>query len=207
MLRIRARCGYIYVTRTRPHGVPSKRTFATLPLRPVLLYIITLRCFPSHFPSFYFFSADLAADRTCRTAQYIATLLFLPARRPTIRSLAVLTRFIAPLRGDIPPPRAFRVLFARLPPSPRQLLPLTLPLDTLFCLFRLPLFPQAVQGSAFLCVLVSCGTHVLSFTKTSTVIEVFARLCIFIHCVIACFFAYAFAFSVPAILFPLSLRG
>ena len=40
------------------------------------------------------------------------------------RSLAVLTRIIAPLCGDIPPPRAFRVLFARLPPSPRQLLPL-----------------------------------------------------------------------------------
>lgn len=70
-----------------------------------------------------------------------------------------------------------------------------------------PLFLLAVQGSAFLCVLVSCGTYVLSFTKTSTFIEVFARLCIFIHCVIACFFAYAFAFSVPAILSPLSLRG
>ena len=132
---------------------------------------------------------------------------FLPARRPTTRSLAVLTLFIAPLRGDIPPPRAFRVLFARLPPSPRQLLPLTLPLDTPFCLFRLPIFPQAVQGSAFLCVLVSCGTHVLSFTKTSTFIEVFARLCIFIHCVIACFSAYAFAFSAPAILSPLPLCG
>lgn len=39
------------------------------------------------------------------------------------RSLAVLTRIIAPLCGDIPPPRAFRVLFARLPPSQRQLFP------------------------------------------------------------------------------------
>ena len=46
------------------------------------------------------------------------------ARTPRqTRSLAVLTRIIAPLCGDIPPPRAFRVLFARLPPSPRQLLP------------------------------------------------------------------------------------
>ena len=46
------------------------------------------------------------------------------ARTPRqTRSLAVLTRFIAPLCGDIPPPRAFRVLFARLLPSPRQLLP------------------------------------------------------------------------------------
>lgn len=45
------------------------------------------------------------------------------ARTPRqTRSLAVLTRFFAPLCGDIPPPRAFRVLFARLPPSPRQLL-------------------------------------------------------------------------------------
>ena len=62
-----------------------------------------------------------------------------------------------------------------------------LPFDAPSCLFRLPLFPQAVQGSAFLCVLVSCGTYVLSFAKTSTFIEVFARLCIFIHCVIAYF--------------------
>ena len=74
-----------------------------------------------------------------------------------------------------------------------------LPLDTLFCLFRLPLFPQAVQGSAFHYVLVSCGTYVLSFAKTSTFIEVFARLCIFIHCVIACF-------SPMRLLFP-SLRS
>lgn len=64
--------------------VPSKHTIATLPLRPVLLYIITLRCFPSHFSSFYFFSADLAADRTCRTTQYTATPLFCShaARQP-----------------------------------------------------------------------------------------------------------------------------
>ena len=54
-------------------------------------------------------------------------------------------------------------------------------------LFRLPLFPQAVQGSVFLCVLVSCGTYVLSSAKTSTFIGVFARLCIFIHRVITCF--------------------
>ena len=64
--------------------VPSKHTIATLPLRPVLLNIITLRCFPSHFSSFYFFSADLAADRTCRTTQYTATPLFCShaARQP-----------------------------------------------------------------------------------------------------------------------------
>ena len=91
------------------------------------------------------------------------------------------------------PPSSFRTLCARhirnfaAKAHTRPLLPLTLPLDTLFCLFRLPLFPQAVQGSAFLCVLVSCGTYVLSFAKTSTFIEVFARLCIFIHCVVACF--------------------
>ena len=69
-----------------------------------------------------------------------------------------------------------------------------LPFDAPPRLFRLPLFPQAVQGSAFLCVLVSCGTYVLSFAKTSTFIEVFARLCIFIHCVIACFSPIRFLF-------------
>lgn len=82
-----------------------------------------------------------------------------------------------------------------------------LPFDDPPRLFRLPLFPQAVQGSAFHYVLVSCGTYVLSFAKTSTFIEVFTRLCIFIHCVIACFSPMRLLFSVPAILFPLPLRG
>ena len=81
-----------------------------------------------------------------------------------------------------------------------------LPFDDPPRLFRLPLFPQAVQGSAFHDVLVSCGTYVLSFAKTSTFIEVLARLCIFIHCVIACFSPMRLLFFVPAILFPLSLR-
>ena len=98
-----------------------------------------------------------------------------------------------PTRTAMRPPSSFRTLCARhirnfaAQAHTRPLLPLTLPLDTLFCLFRLPLFPQAVQGSAFHYVLVSCGTYVLSFAKTSTFIEVFARSCIFIHCVIACF--------------------
>ena len=98
-----------------------------------------------------------------------------------------------PTRTAMRPPSSFRTLCARhirnfaAKAHTRPLLPLTLPLDTLFCLFRLPLFPQAVQRSAFLCVLVSCGTYVLSSTKTSTFIGIFTRLCIFIHCDIACF--------------------
>lgn len=118
-----ARCGYIYVTRTQPHGAPSKRTFATLPLRPVLLYIITLRCF-----SVAFSALSISFRPILRQTELIVQLnipqrlSFARTPRQT-RSLAVLTRFIAPLRGGIPPPRAFRVLFARLPPSPRQLLP------------------------------------------------------------------------------------
>lgn len=117
-----ARCGYIYVTRTQPHSAPSKRTFATLPLRPVLLYIITLRCFPSYFLLFLFLFGRSCGRQNSSSGQYTATPLLCP-HAPTTRSLAVLTRFFAPLCGDIPPPRAFRVLFARLPPSPRQLLP------------------------------------------------------------------------------------
>lgn len=54
---------------------------------------------------------------------YRNTSFFCPHAARQTRSLAFLTRFIAPLCGDIPPPRAFRVLFARLPPSPRRLLP------------------------------------------------------------------------------------
>ena len=64
----------------------------------------------------------IAPDRAHRTP-YTYAVLLLPARRPTTRSLAVLTRIIAPLCGDISPTRALRVLFAHLPPSPRQLLP------------------------------------------------------------------------------------
>ena len=98
-----------------------------------------------------------------------------------------------PTRTAMRPPSLFHTLCARhirnfaAKAHTRPLLPLTLPLDTLFCLFRLPLFPQAVQGSAFHYVLVSCGTYVLSFAKTSTFIGIFACLCIFIHCDIACF--------------------
>ena len=118
-----ARCGYIYATRTRQHGVPSKHTFATLPRRPVLLYIITLRCFLSHFLLFLFLFDRSCGRQSSSYSSIYRNTSFLPARRPTTRSLAVLTRIIAPLRGDIPPPRTFRVLFARLPPSQRQLLP------------------------------------------------------------------------------------
>ena len=133
-----------------------------------------------------FFSDDLAADRTHRPAQYTATPLLCPhaptnpfACRPhtllrsAMRRHPASSRFARPFRA---PSAKSAAAFAA-----------ELPLDDPSRLFRLPLFPQAVQGSAFLYVLVSCGTYVLPFTKTSTFIEVFARLCIFIHCVIACF--------------------
>lgn len=103
--------------------MPSKRTFATLPLRPVLLYVITLRCFSVAFLLFLFLFGRSCGRQNSSSGSIYSNASPLPARRPTTRSLAVLTRFFAPLCGDIPPPRAFRVLFARLPPSPRQLLP------------------------------------------------------------------------------------
>ena len=167
--------------------VPSKRTFATLPLRPVLLYIITLRCFPSHFLLFLFLFGRSCGRQNSSSGSIYSNASPLPARRPTnpfacrphtllrsaMRRHSASARFSRPFRA---PSAMSAAAFAA-----------ELPFDTPSRLFRLPLFPQAVQGSAFLCVLVSCGTHALSFTKTSTFIEVFARLCIFIHCVIACF--------------------
>ena len=182
-----ARYRYTYVARTRPHGAPSKRTFATLPLRPVLLYIITLRCFPSHFLLFLFLFDRSCGRQNSSSGSIYSNASPLPARRPTnpfacrphtllrsaMRRHPASARFSRPVRA---PSAKSAAAFAA-----------DLPLDVPSCLFRLPLFPQAVQGSAFLYVLVSCGTYVLSFTKTSTFIEVFARLCIFIHCVIACF--------------------
>ena len=182
-----ARCGYIYVTRTRPHGAPSKHTFATLPRRPVLLYIITLRCFPSHFLIFLFLFGRSCGRQNSSSGSICSNASPLPARRPTkpfacrphtllrsaMRRHSASARFSRPVRA--PSAKSAAAFVAKLP------------FDAPPRLFRLPLFPQAVQGSAFLYVLVSCGTHVLSFAKTSTFIEVFARLCIFIHCVIACF--------------------
>ena len=114
---------YLRYSHATTRRVPSRRTFATLPLRPVLLYIITLRCFPSHFLLFLFLFGRSCGRQNSSSGSIYRNTSPLPARSPTTRSLAVLTRFIAPLHGDIPPPRAFRVLFAHLPPSPRQLLP------------------------------------------------------------------------------------
>ena len=182
-----ARCGYIYVTRTRPHGAPSKHTFATLPLRPVLLYIITLRCFPSHFLLFLFLFGRSCGRQNSSSGSIFSNASPLPACRPTnpfacrphthhrsaIQRHSASARFSRPVRT---PSAMSAAAFAA-----------ELPLDDPPRLFRLPLFPQAVQGSAFLCVLVTCGTYVLSSIKTSTFIEVFARLCIFIHCILACF--------------------
>lgn len=96
--------------------------------------------------------------------------LSLPARRPTkpfacrphtllrsaMRRHSASARFSRPVRA--PSAKSAAAFVAKLP------------FDAPPRLFRLPLFPQAVQGSAFLYVLVSCGTYVLSFTKTSTFI-------------------------------------
>ena len=154
----------------------------------VSLYIITLCCFYCVFFSFAPFDR-FATDRSHRTPLYPTPLCFCPhatrqtryphpdckpahsAMRPAFISHALHETYTQ-YRRKSPRTPAFAA---------------ELPFDAPPRLFRLPLFPQAVQGSAFLCVLVSCGTYVLSFAKTSTFIEVFARLCIFIHCVIACF--------------------
>ena len=131
----------------------------------------------------------IATDRAHRTP-YTYAVLLLPARNPTNSSICIR---IANRRIPLCDPYLHFARFAREYTQFRRKSPYTpafaaeLPFDDPPRLFRLPLFPQAVQRSAFLCVLVSCGTYVLSFAKTSTFIEVFARLCIFIHCVIACF--------------------
>lgn len=155
-----------------------------------LLYVITFRCSSSPCSSFIAFCPLLRP--TEHIARPIPTpFCFCPhATRQTRLSASGLP---TDAYRYATPPSSFRTLCARhirnfaAKAHTRPLLPLTLPLDTLFCLFRLPLFLQAVQGSAFLYVVVSCGTCVLSSTKTSTFIGIFARLCIFIHCDIACF--------------------
>lgn len=132
----------------------------------------------------------IATDRAHRTP-YTYAVLLLRARKPD--KLVYLHPDCQPTRTAMRPPifishalRETYTQFCRKSPY-TPAFAAELPLDDPPRPFRLPLFPQAVQGSAFHYVLVSCGTYVLSFAKTSTFIEVFARLCIFIHCVIACF--------------------
>ena len=118
-----ARCGYIYVTRTQPHGacLQSAHSQLSRSARITLYYNSSLFSVA--------FSALSISFRPILRQTELIVRLNIPqhlsfARTPRqTRSLAVLTRFFAPLCGVIPPPRAFRVLFARLPPSPRQLLP------------------------------------------------------------------------------------
>lgn len=165
----------------------AKHAFTTARAIPVLLYVITFRCFLSHFLLFLFLFGRSCGRQNSSSGSIYRIASPLVARRPTnpfVRSPHTLhrsamrrhpasTRFTHPVRS---PSAKSATAFAA-----------ELPFDAPPRLFRLPLFPQAVQGSAFHYVLVSCGTYVLSFAKTSTFIEVFARLCIFIHCVIACF--------------------
>ena len=167
----------------------AKHAFTTDRAAYALLYVITFRCSSSPCSSFIAFCPLL------RPTEHIARPIPTPfcfcshATRQTRLSASGLPtdayRYATPIFIS----HALRETYTQF----RRKSPYTstfaveLPFDAPPRLFRLPLFPQAVQGSAFLYVLVSCGTYVLSFAKTSTFIEVFARLCIFIHCVIACF--------------------
>ena len=187
MPRNRSRVADIFTLPAHNHTARAfKAHIRNSPAPPVLLYIITLRCFLSHFLLFLFLFGRSCGRQNSSSGSIYRNTSPLPARpdKPVRlpSSHASSLRYAASFR--------LRALFASCSRAFRQV-------RGSFChrtavrrpprLFRLPLFPQAVQGSAFLYVLVSCGTYVLSFAKTSTFIEVFARLCIFIHCVIACF--------------------
>lgn len=129
------------------------------------------------------------------------------ARTPRqTRSLAVLTRFFAPLCGDIPSPRAFRVLFARLPPSPRPLLPPNCRSTTRPDSFGSLYSRKRCRGAHFFVFsfhVEHTSCHPPKPQRLSGFLLVYAYLYIAsLHV-----FAYAFAFAVPAILSPLSLRG
>ena len=162
----------------------AKHAFATPPRRLRIALCYNFSLFVIAFLLFHCLLPVIATDRTHRTP-YTCAVLLLPARNPTNSFIRIR---IANRRIPL---SSFRALCTRhistfaAKALARALLPPTLPPDTLFCLFRIPLFPQAVQGSAFLYVFVSCGTCVLSSAKTSMFIGVFARLCIFIHCVFA----------------------
>ena len=158
-----------------------------------LFYVITFRCLSSPFSSFIAFCRYCDRQSTSH-ALYLRRFAF---ARTQLDKPVYPHPDCQPTRTAIFISHALREAYSNFAAKARArpLLPPTLPPDTLFCLFRIPLFPQAVQGSAFLYVFVSCGTCVLSSAKTSTFIGVFARLCIFIHYVITCFSPMRLLFS------------
>ena len=134
-----------------------------------LFYVITFRCLSSPFSSFIAFCRYCDRQSTSH-ALYLRRFAF---ARTQLDKPVYPHPDCQPTRTAIFISHALREAYSNFAAKARArpLLPPTLPPDTLFCLFRLPLFPQAVQGSAFLCVLVSCGTYVLSSAKPQRLSE------------------------------------
>lgn len=206
MLRNRSRVADIFTLLARNHTARAfKAHIRNSPAPPVLLYIITLRCFPPHFSSFYFFSADLAADRTHRPAQYTATSP-LPARpNKPVRlpsSHASSLRYAATFR--------LRALFASCSRAFRQVrgsfcrrTAVRRPSPTLSA----PSIPASGAGERIsLCSRFMWNIRLVIRQNLNVYrgFRSFMHIYTLRHCM---FFAYAFAFSVPAILFPLPLRS
>lgn len=123
MPRNRSRFADIFTLLARDHTRAFKTHIRNPHAPPRIALYYNSSLFPSHFLFFLFlFGRSCGRQNLSYSSIYRNTSFFVRTPRQT-RSLAVLTRIIAPLCGDIPPLRAFRVLFARLLPSPRQLLP------------------------------------------------------------------------------------
>lgn len=187
MPRNRSRVEDIFTLLARNHTARAfKAHIRNSPVPPRITLYYNFSLFSAAFLLFLFLFGRSCGRQNSSSGSIYRNTSPLPARRPTnpfgrshhtlhrsaMRRHPASARFSRPFRA---PSAKSAAAFAA-----------ELPFDDPPRLFRLPLFPQAVQGSAFHYVLVSCGTYVLSFAKTSTFIEVFARLCIFIHCVIAC---------------------
>ena len=85
MPRNRSRVADIFTLLARNHTARAfKAHIRNSPAPPHITLYYNSSLFLSHFSSFYFFSADLAADRTHRPAQYTVTPLLCPhaARQP-----------------------------------------------------------------------------------------------------------------------------
>lgn len=85
MPRNRSRVANIFMLLARDHTARAfKARIRNSPAPPRITLYYNSSLFSVAFLLFLFFSVDLAADRTCRTAQYTATSLFCPhaARQP-----------------------------------------------------------------------------------------------------------------------------
>lgn len=207
MPRNRSRVADIFTLLARNHTARAfKAHIRNSPAPPVLLYIITHRCFPSHFLLFLFLFGRSCGRQNSSSGSIYRNISPLPARpdKPVRlpSSHASSLRYAATFR--------LRALFASCSRAFRQVrggfcrrTAVRRPAPTLSA----PSIPASGAGERISLRSRFMWNIRLVIRQNLNVyrgFRSFMHIYTLRHCM---FFAYAFAFSVPAILFPLPLRG